>query len=143
MTLLYGISGVTNSIENHSYSMILPHCSIRYKLSQRTSSLSCFGSVKTNMLEKGRRSDSSQLIPTRWGKTLSRYLLRASDIFKKHHRCLQALHVQILKRMEKSLRDSCAPKAKLPTLNFWFLAKVSSIFGNTERMKKSVQLTLR
>ena len=39
-------------------------------------------SVKTNMLEKGGRSDSSQFISTRWGKSLSRYLLRASDILK-------------------------------------------------------------
>ena len=39
MALPYGISGVTNPIENHRCSMILPHCSIlrtQYKLSQRT-----------------------------------------------------------------------------------------------------------
>ena len=45
--------------------------------------------------------------------------------------------------MGKSLPDLCAPKAKLPTLSYWFLAKVSPIFENTEKMKKSVQLTLR
>ena len=28
MTLPYSISGVTNPLENHSCSMILPHCSI-------------------------------------------------------------------------------------------------------------------
>ena len=28
MTLQYGKSGVTNPLENHSCSMILPHCSI-------------------------------------------------------------------------------------------------------------------
>ena len=28
MTLEYGISGETNPLENHSCSMILPHCSI-------------------------------------------------------------------------------------------------------------------
>ena len=95
------------------------------------------------MLEKGRRSGSSQFIPTRCGKTLSHYLLRASDI-KKNITHLRALHVQIFKRMGKSLPELCAPKAKFPTLNYWFPAKVSSIFENTEeRMKKSVQLTLR
>ena len=34
-------------------------------------------------------------------------------------------------------------KAKLQSFNYWFLVRVSSIFENTERMKKSVQLTLR
>ena len=29
MTLQYGISGVINPLENHSCSMILPHCSIQ------------------------------------------------------------------------------------------------------------------
>ena len=90
--------------------------------------ISYFVSVKINMLEKGRRSDSSQFIPTRWGKTLSCYLLRAPDIFKKHHKCLRVLRVQILKRKVKSLPDLYAPKAKLPTLNCWFLAKDISYF---------------
>ena len=91
------------------------------------------------MLEKGRRSDSSQFIPTRWGSPATYF--RASDISKKHHRCLRALHVQILKRRGKSLLDLCAPKAKLPTSTYWFLAKVSPISENTERIKKAVQLT--
>ena len=43
-----------------------------------------------------------------------------------------------LKRMRKSLPDLCAPEVKLPTLSYWFLEKVSLIFENTERMKKSV-----
>ena len=42
--------------------------------------------------------------------------------------------------LENSLPNLCAPKAKLPTLNYWFQAKVSFIFENPERMKKSVQL---
>ena len=43
--------------------------------------------VKTNMLEKGRRSDSSQFIPTTWRKKHSpATYFRASDIFIKHHR---------------------------------------------------------
>ena len=45
--------------------------------------------------------------------------------------------------MGKSLPDLCTPKAKLPALSYWFLAKVSPIFKNTERIKKSVQLTQR
>ena len=95
-----------------------------------------FRSVKTDMLEKGRRSDSNQLIPTRWGKTLFRYLLRASDIFERHHRCLPPLHVQIMKRMGKSLPDLCAPKAKLPTLNCWFLAKDVSSYATLHRLSR-------
>ena len=60
------------------------------------------------------------------GKTLFRYLSRASDIFKKYHRRLQALHVQMLKRMGKVISDLYVPKAKFSTLNCWFLARFNS-----------------
>ena len=43
--------------------------------------------------------------------------------------------------MGKYLPDVCPPKAKLPTLDYWFLVRVYIIFENTERMKKSVQVT--
>ena len=63
-----------------------------------------------------------------------------STDLQKHHKCLRALHVQMLTWMGKSLPEFCAPKAKLPPFSYWFLAKVSPIFENTERMKKIVQL---
>ena len=55
------------------------------------------------------------------GKILSRYLSRASDIFKEHRRCLRALHVQIPKRMGKIYSDSCVPKVKIKIFNFELL----------------------
>ena len=94
------------------------------------------------MLEKGRRSDNSQFIHTKWRKNTLPLPTSEPQIFsKKYQRCLRALHVQILKRMGKSLPGLCAPKAKLSTLKYWFLVRVSPIFEKTERMKKSVQLT--
>ena len=123
--------------------MILPRSSIRYKLSQRTPSLPYFVSVKTNMQKKGRRSDSSQFIPTRWRKKHSpASYFRASDIFKNITGDYEHCMFKFQSAWKKSLPGVCAPKAKLPTLNYWFQAKVSSIFENTEQMKKSVQLTL-
>ena len=81
-------------------------------------------SVKTNMLEKGRRSDSSQFILTIGGKTLSRYLLRASDrIFSKNITGVyENFMFKFLNAWEKSLPDLCAPKVKLSTLKYLFLA---------------------
>ena len=78
------------------------------------------------MLAKGRRSDSSQFIPTAWVKTLSRYLLRATDILKKHHTCLRELHVQVLKRMGKVPSWLMRPKSE--TSNFELLVPSKGIF---------------
>ena len=63
-----------------------------------------------------------------------------STDLQKHHKCLRALHFQKLTWKGKSLPDLCTPKAKLPPCSYWFLAKVSPIFENTERIKKIVQL---
>ena len=68
---------------------------------------------------------------------------RASDILKNITSDCEHCMCKFQSAWEKSLPHSCAPKAKLPALNYWFRAKVSSIFENTERMKRSVQLTLR
>ena len=71
------------------------------------------------MLKEVRRSDNRRFLRTGWGKTLSRYLLRASDFFKKHHRCLRDLHVQILKRMGKVPPWFMSPESE--TSNFELL----------------------
>ena len=63
-----------------------------------------------------------------------------STDLQKHHKCLRALHVQMLTWMGKFLPDLCALKVKLPPCSYWFLAKVSPILENTEQMKKIVQL---
>ena len=65
------------------------------------------------MLRERKASDSSQSIPIRWEKTLSRYLSRASDIFKKTSQVTTSIACSNLKRMGKTLSDSCVPKVKM------------------------------
>ena len=52
MILRYSISGVTNPLENHSCSMILPYCSIEVITTNTLPNLCWWW--KANMLEKGR-----------------------------------------------------------------------------------------
>ena len=99
MTLQNCINGATNPIENHSV--------FQYKLFQRIPSHCLHEPVRTNMLENDRRLNSSQLIPTRWGKTLS------------HHKyCVPAAHAQILKRMREILYTHF--KSETSDLSYWF-----------------------
>ena len=69
MTLQYCISEVTNPIENHGFSMILPLLNIRY-LRIPTLSHGLFWASKDNMLEKGRLSDNTETNPVRGAETL-------------------------------------------------------------------------
>ena len=85
MTLPYSISGVTNPLENHSCSMILPYCSIQ-GITTHTLPNVILMLWKANMPRERKASDSSQSIPTRWEKQSLATHLEPQIIFKKHRR---------------------------------------------------------
>ena len=62
------------------------------------------------MLEKGKQSDSSQLIPAKWGNILFRYLLRTSDIKKNITGDYEHCMFKLQSAWENSVPNNFAPQ---------------------------------